>query len=210
MDAHLKSIIITWKEYQTKIEQLAEVIDESYDYILGIFQGGYIVAMSLADYLYKSKTGGIISATNMVVYTDGMKVEDTMIKGKKILLVDEVVESGSSIKKCKDILSTLNVAKVSTACIYCNIYSNERIDYFVESFNGDVNYIFPWRNNRDCVSLLADVMNSECGYDVQSLTEMIGNIYGLVISEEVVKHTLNCMEDFFVMKKDRWYIKNDK
>lgn len=214
IDAHLKSRIVTWTEYQEKIERLSALIDMTYDYVLGIFQGGYMVAMSLTDYLYKSKVGGVISSTKeyekMVVLTDERNMDLADMQGKKILLVDEVVESGYSIKKCRDILSFFDVKKISTACIYCNIHSNEKIDYYVESFARGVNYIFPWRFNRDCVSLLTDIMKHDLEYDEYRLAELIKATFGINISEAVISDTLNSKEKIFLKKGDRWQIKYEK
>lgn len=207
IDVHLKSKIVTWAEYQMKIEELAEQIDESsYDYVIGVFQGGYIVAMSLADYLFKAKTGGVVSDINVVVFTEAMKMDSGEIQGKSILLVDEVVESGSSIKKCKNILTSYNVGKISTACIYCNIYSNEKIDYFVESFEGNKNFIFPWRINRDCVSLIMDVMQSNVGYDENTLINEIKKTYGVNVSKDIIIDTLKSNKKIFNKKDGRWYV----
>ena len=98
IDATYKSRIITWNEYQEKIAKLSSLIDEIYDIILGVFQGGYMVAMSLSDFLTKDKVGGIISSTKdakkMIVLPGDKNMELADLQGKRILLVDEVVESG--------------------------------------------------------------------------------------------------------------------
>lgn len=208
-----KSRIVTWIEYQKKIVKLASLINESYDIILGIFQGGYIVAMSLADLLIKAKVGGIISsignAKKIVVLTDEKCIGMADLQGKKILLVDEVVESGYSIMKCKCILNELGVEKIGSACIYCNINSNEKIDYYAEEFVEGVNFIFPWRANRDCESLLTDVMEYRVLYSEKELMNKIRDAFGIELSEQVVYETLNKKEGFFVRKEDKWELKSE-
>lgn len=208
IDEHQKSRVVTWSEYQDKIERLASFTGISYDYVLGIFQGGYIIALSLGDYLYKSKIGGIISSTkdvhNKIILTDEKKMDINEIAGKKILLVDEVVESGYSIKKCKDILKIYNTESISTACIYWNSKSMEKIDYFVEIYNGDINFIFPWRINRDCVSLITDVMKPYKEYDEHTIAGLVINTFGVNLSEAVIKETLASREKIFSKKGNAW------
>ena len=49
MNLNLRSEVVTWNEYQRNVNNLCKQITDKYDFLIGVFQGGYIVALSIAD-----------------------------------------------------------------------------------------------------------------------------------------------------------------
>ena len=102
-----------------------------------------------------------------------------------------------------------NVGIIRTACIYYNVYSNEKIDYYVERFSLNKNFIFPWRINRDCISLLTDVMQKNKEYDEYTLKNEIEKVYGVTLNPQIIINCLENKETIFNKKNGAWYILSD-
>lgn len=75
----------------------------------------------------------------------GQVPETQDVDGQRILLADEVYDTGRTTEKSKEILTSLGAASVTTAVIHFKPNMNEtgvEPDYFVEATDGWVHY--PW------------------------------------------------------------------
>lgn len=212
IDFNLKSEVVTWNKYQETIDKLCNQVVHKYDFILGIFQGGYIVALSMADKIVNCSVGGIVSKethkTGQIILPNFEGNVSKIVQGKRILLVDEVIDSGYSISLCKKMLMYLNPEYVHVACLYLNVTSDELVEYYVERFNGETNYIFPWRYNRDFGSLLVDAMKRNHYYDVEELQNLCYSTFGINIKCNIIFKVLK-NSTMFEKTGNRWRLRNE-
>lgn len=157
-----KSKEIGWIELQEDVNILAATIKRSGyipDTIVGVFQGGWIVCQILADHFPRaaimgasSKTiDGVVSSVLLGTEDDGELEGRGLISQKRVLIVDEVVESGRTLNfHCEKILE-LGASELKSACLYTFKSSPVQADYYVAMQATLTNYILPWRVQRDAV-----------------------------------------------------------
>ncbi len=139
---------ISWEEVHNAARELARAVRESGyqpDYLVGIAVGGLIPVALLAEELslYDIKT---ISARS---YQGKVKGEVTAgdipegLQGKKVLLVDDVAETGATLQKVSEILKRGGVSELKTATLAVNTDTCTFMPDFYAL--GDTAWIaFPW------------------------------------------------------------------
>ncbi len=146
----LKLIAPTWIEIQESCLRIAErtrADDFRPDIIIGVARGGWIPARILADLL------GISSLANLGItfYTDIAKTGRTpvitqpitgKIKGRIVLMVDDVADTGQSLKVGRDHVKGLHPRKLKIATIYKKPWSILTPDFIAAE--SDAWIIFPW------------------------------------------------------------------
>lgn len=131
---------MTWEALQVEITALAEKIDFNPDIIVGVVRGGLIPARLLSSKL-KVKTMYCLTVKKL---EDKRRVTSEItedISGKKILLVEDMLETGKSLVVAKDYLEEKG-AIVKTACLYTMPISEINPTYSLMEIREVTN--FPW------------------------------------------------------------------
>ena len=142
---------ITWKEIEKYSLDLAAQIKQDFktDAIIGIGTGGFIPTTFLSKIL-KVKTVGAFSAHS---YCDKkqctLEVESEPkmdLKGKKVLLVDDLIDSGiTMIEIKKRLLTKYKAREVRLAVYFVNKnHCKDYPDYWIKENEGWI--VFPWEN----------------------------------------------------------------
>ena len=131
-----------WPTIENELKELSKKITTP-QIIIGITRGGIIPARCLSSIL------GVKSMHCIGVAKIGEErkviteiLED--LKGKNILLVEDMLESGKSIIVAKKYLESKG-AKVKTACLYIMPQSEIIPDYYLKKVKEVQN--FPWEKN---------------------------------------------------------------
>ena len=129
-----------WGTFIKEIRNLSEIITDKPDIIIGITRGGIVPARLLSAYL-KVKNMYCISVVknNNERHIATEITED--ISGKKILLVEDILETGKSIKAVKTYLEGKG-ANVKTACLYTMPLSEIKPDHYLNEVDSVLE--FPW------------------------------------------------------------------
>ena len=131
---------MTWQEFQKELKILQNKIDYSPDIIVGIVRGGLIPARILSGYLNVKEmfclTVKKVTGQRKVI----TRIEED-ITGKKILLIEDMLETGKSLDVAKQYLEEKG-AIVKTACLYTMPISKTKPDYFIKQVNTVI--VFPW------------------------------------------------------------------
>ncbi|MCE7735374.1 MAG: phosphoribosyltransferase [Candidatus Heimdallarchaeota archaeon] len=117
------------------------------DVVIGVARGGWIPGRLLADFLHIKETVNIkveayelIGETNVEAsVTQDINVN---IEGKKVLVVDDIADSGESLVAVYNSLKAKHPDVVKTATIYYKPRSAIKPDFFAEETTAWV--IFPW------------------------------------------------------------------
>ena len=139
---------ISWSEYGNLAEALGEKVRASgkkYDLDIGIARGGIPVAMVVSDHLDVK-----IDFVNVKSYDDVGKrspprILSTLtqkIEGKKILLVDDLVDQGDTIAFLKKYLTDMKPAVLETAVMFKKPWSQTEPDYYLENVSEWI--VFPF------------------------------------------------------------------
>lgn len=139
-----EDLYVSWEKYNETAVRVAKKIHESkwdFDQIVAIARGGMFIGDSLSR-IFK-KPLALISASS---YKGESKQQSTLIiskeiamatnsLGKRILLVDDLVDSGGTISEVKDFIKQKysNVEEIRTAVLWNKTGSTFKPDYYSES-----------------------------------------------------------------------------
>lgn len=134
-----KDKLFLYPDYISKISKgLSDLYSEPIDAVIGPVTGGMILASWTAFHTSKKAGKPIMSVyadkigNNNFVISRGY---DEQIRGKKVLIVEDILTTGSSIKKVIKILKKLNVKIVGVSAIVNrgNVKSTDILDIKVRS-----------------------------------------------------------------------------
>ncbi|MGC9209760.1 MAG: phosphoribosyltransferase family protein [Acidilobus sp.] len=145
--------LITWDKVEDAVRKVAEKIRASSfrpDVIVGIMRGGVIPGRLLADKLGVEDIGVMevklyISAGQRGERPFLRQPLTLSIKDKRVLLVDDVSDSGLTLQFAVQALSLYMPAEVRTATLYIKPWTKYVPDYYAEQVNKWI--IFPWEVN---------------------------------------------------------------
>lgn len=133
-----KFLYITWEDFHQACFELAKKIiqkDIQFDRIIAISRGGLVVGRILSDFLDLP-----ISPFTIVTYTsinkkgvpkikEGLRAK---IKGERLLLVDEVSDSGGTFRTGLKYLKTFKPKSIATLAPYIKSWTNFIPDYWYQ------------------------------------------------------------------------------
>lgn len=178
-----------------------KIIESGYrpDVIVGIVRGGLVPAMNLSDMLgvYNILTVRVrhwgVTATR-----EGKAVLDTplnvKLSGKKILLVDDLTDTGESFIVSMNNLKTLNPAEVKTAALIHKSSSSMRPDFYAEEVKEWKWIILPWNLTEDLCNLISKVMEEQKVKGVTGIRSALKDSFDLDIAEETIGEILHELE----------------
>lgn len=135
----IKYLPISWKIYHTLGLKLAASIlhdPESFDQIVAISRGGLTLGHILSDFLrIRISTITIQSYTDIQTQGEVRVTEklSTPIRGKRILLVDDVSDTGTTIIRAKKYLSYFRPLDITVVTMFYKPHSKYRPDYFART-----------------------------------------------------------------------------
>lgn len=140
----------TWTQLYTLLLEQAERICRcgfKPDVIVGVSRGGWLPARVLSDLLENPILAnvraenyvGIGKARREPALTQGVSVD---VAGKRVLVVDEVADSGGSLKLVKAHILAQGALEVKTAALYYKPQSVFKPDFYEKETECWV--VFPW------------------------------------------------------------------
>lgn len=155
---------VSWKDYHESAQKLAATLfacKESVDEIIAISRGGLTLGHLLSDFLLVP-----ISTIAIQSYTDIQtrgEIEITArlqrsIRGKRILLVDDVSDSGKTLKRAVTYLKRARAHSITTLAMFYKPHSVFRPDFFAHKTTKWI--LFPYEPT-EMISLITKTMMSE-------------------------------------------------
>lgn len=180
-------------------EMLAERIKASGfmpDSIVCIIRGGMVPAINLSDVLgvydllaLRVRHWGSTARVDEKAVVDSL-LHAAKIEGKKVLLVDDVTDTGDSMVLALENVHELKPAVVKTAAIVHKASSRFKPDYYVEEVEEWRWIIFPWNLFEDLCCLLERAYGKE---DVSSLEEAqtkLRDLFSLEIDSSTLQRVI--------------------
>ena len=142
----MKFTKLSWQDLEKDCIELAKKIkDTKVDEIISISRGGMVVSRILSDLLNLP-----ISHIAIESYADLQQIQEPVVtqvssrefKGEKILLVDEVSDTGKTYIRALSYLKTLPISQVYTASPYIKPHTEFIPDFYVK--NLDTWIVFPY------------------------------------------------------------------
>jgi uncharacterized protein len=149
-----KMMYVSWDQYYKTAEALMKMVYQSnweFDHIVCIVRGGMPLG-DMVSRVFKKPLAVIIASS--YVGANGMHQKKLVISdiakiaalGKKVLLVDDLADSGITMREIKERVLTQNrdVEEVRTAVLWCKTCSEFKPDYFAETVDKDVWIVQPF------------------------------------------------------------------
>ncbi|MHA1937105.1 MAG: phosphoribosyltransferase, partial [Candidatus Thorarchaeota archaeon] len=142
------------------------------DAVVGIARGGWIPARILSDVLYADTLQNI----RIEYYSDvGKKGREPKItqpitgsmEGRRILLVDEVADTGDSLYYAIDHVRTLGAGDVRTAVLHWKPWSRVKPDFYMvqtESWT-----VYPWEMRESIIALVKVFKQEDPSMDLKQI-----------------------------------------
>ncbi len=138
---------LTWEQVEDTANKLADEVEESKfqpDYLVGVTTGGLFPLAFLAKRLKQTEILTITAKKNKEEIVAVKNIPKVDFRGKTVLLVDEIAESGKTLHEVAKILRENGAEKVKTATLAANEDVCEYWpDYYVLIEKGDWT-VFPW------------------------------------------------------------------
>ncbi|MEM2320074.1 MAG: phosphoribosyltransferase [Candidatus Bathyarchaeia archaeon] len=150
MNQKLEFEVPTWNQIYGMLMRLARNIRKSSfkpDVIVGVSRGGWPPARVLSDLLDNPNLAnvkaefylGVAETKGEPTLTQPISVN---VASKKVLIVDEVADTGRSLKLVKEHLISMGAAEAKIATIYYKPWSIVKPDYYVKETSNWI--VFPW------------------------------------------------------------------
>jgi len=131
---------MTWEETEKEVTLLVQNISEKPDVIVGIARGGLVPARLLS----RNLNVRMVYVLSVIKVGEERKVMTEIcddLTGRKLLLVEDVLESGDSLEAGKQYLESKG-AIVKTASLYVTSQTKVKPDYYLKEV--DTPPQFPW------------------------------------------------------------------
>ncbi len=160
--------IVTWNEFYDLARVLSRLIRASGwrpDLVVAIGRGGYVPGRVVCDFLVHDLL------TSMKVEHWGIAAQKrdqatvrfplaTEISGQKVLIVDDVTDTGDTLTTAKGYLESLGPAETRTAVLQHKISSAFKPDYYAEKITEWRWIIYPWAVHEDLVGFSERILSS--------------------------------------------------
>ena len=192
MQSKLRVLTLTWEDITSHVAILADKIRQSRwrpDVLVAIARGGLVPAMLLSDFLDVKD----ILTIQLEHWPAPGKVEeevrlryglpDVDLSGKKVLIVDDVADTGDTLKFALEYLkSKYTNIDVKTAALHVKKNKTKFIpDFWSVEVDPSLWIVYPWNYVEDLTSLIRKV---QCeGENVVQIMEKLEKELGVELSK---------------------------
>ena len=193
--------IVTWKEIDDWCRTLSGQIIGSRlpDAIIGLSRGGLVPARILSDRLFikelysvKTEHWGLTATKDgTATLKQGLSLD---ISGLDVMLVDDITDTGQSMKLAYDYAKSKNSSSVRTATMIHIQHSDFKPDFFAKEVTGNewTWFIFPWNVFEDVANLSSKLLETEV--KTGELKLRLKEKFDLDVEDQVLKEVIAYME----------------
>jgi hypoxanthine phosphoribosyltransferase len=196
-----KAKLVSWNEIETWCDSIREKVSLSFkpDAIVGISRGGLVPGRILSDMMWikdlqsvKTEHWGLTATVDGKASIKNRSV--LFLEKKRVLLVDDITDTGESMTLAKEYISEFSPIEVRTAALLHINRSKFVPDFYAEEIDNSnwTWFIFPWNIHEDLDNLSGRTMVSPM--TTSELKAALKNDYDLDIANNVLEHVLTVME----------------
>lgn len=199
MPEKLSCKLVSWEDLETWCKELKRQLAKAHwrpDIIVGLARGGWAPARVLSDYLilkelYSVKTehwGVTASKDGTARLVQGLNVD---VNGKKVLVLDDITDTGESMRLALEHIRSLNPGEVRTATLLHIPHSKFKPDFIAQELaEGEWHwFIFPWNYHEDITNLLPKVLEGR--HTLEEVVEAALTYLNLDLPREKIKEALD-------------------
>jgi len=195
---------LSWEEVEQISYNLAEKVRTSNfrpDVIVAVARGGVVGARLVSDIL------GISDFTCLRIAHWGetaVRGKDARLErgiggsitGKRVLLIDDVTDTGKSLTVAKAYLETLAPAEIKTAALQYIKGSSFIPDYYGKEEDEWAWFAYPWNRWEDLRSLTLRILEERQGpHAAKEVSAKFLEYYGVNVKPEIIERTFADLEN---------------
>ncbi len=197
--------IVSFQEVHEMVKSLAEKVKASqYEptTIVGLARGGWVPARLMCDFL------GITDLVSLKVehWLETGKTKDeatikyplvTSMNGKKLLVVDDIIDTGKSLITSIEHLKSLNPDEMKISVMQYLTKSTREPDYYAEEVTEWFWFIYPWNWIEDTSTLIVRLMSDEMGKEWRqtAINSGLHEYFGIKWNNKRLKYILKLMQE---------------
>lgn len=202
MKQEFSAKIITLEEVYEASYQLAQLITKSsyqFDVMIAIARGGFPPARFVCDFLNVKKLG----ALQITHYGSGAIAKEKIeiiapvnipIKGKKVLIIDDVNDTGFTLKAAYEYLETFQPSEVRIAVLHEKSVTTFKADFVARHQMKWKWLIYPWAITEDILGFL----KQDNMFDVSEMMvqEHLEKKYSLKVNKKLLQYILSMKNNY--------------
>jgi len=188
--------VMDWRLFAELSEKVAEKIVASGwqpDFMVGLARGGWVLSRVLCDYLgVKDIVSLKVEHWGVTATPDGKaRIKypfEVDLTGRRVLVVDDITDTGESMKIAAEYVKTKNPAEIRTATLRHIIGSMFAPDYYGDEITWRW-VIFPWNYVEDMCNIVPKV--AEDGATLSEMSEKLKADFDIDAREEEISEILD-------------------
>jgi hypoxanthine phosphoribosyltransferase len=194
--------VMDWSLFYVLSKNVAKKVNSSGykpDLIIGLARGGWVLARVLCDLVgVKDLVSLKVEHWGVTATPDGRaKLKypfDIDLTGKKVLVVDDITDTGESMRIAVDYIQSLKPSEIKTVALRHIVGSKFVPDYFAEEIAWRW-VIFPWNFTEDMSNIIPKIMKSMgSDADVTQIKHKLKQLYKIDINEETIEEILRLLK----------------
>jgi len=183
----------TWDELHENIKEIAKKIKKDKyqpDIVIALSRGGFVPARVICDLMIIKDLVSIKVDHWGVTATKDGKAHlrypiDVDLTGKKVLIVDDITDSGESMIISKDFVKKLNPEEIKTAAIFHINHSKFVPDYFSKEIEW-IWVMWPWNYIEDMCNIMPKVLDENKGSPIKEIKRQLRERFKIDLSEQQI------------------------
>lgn len=200
MPVEMKCKLVSWNEVVEMCKVLASKIEaDGYipDTIVGLARSGFVPSRLLSDLL--AVTDLVALKVEHWLNTTGEHREEATIPyktpfpigGKRVLVVDDIVDTGKSMNLSVEYLRQFNPSTLKTAVMQYITASEHKPDYYAVKIEGWTWFVYPWNLYEDLGNLSVRLMRAASKpLTLPELAQGFKEKFSLEIGEDLLEEAL--------------------
>lgn len=195
----------SWENIYQLSRRLSEKIIESRfkpDMIIGLARGGWVPSRNLCDFLgVKDLISLKVEHWGVTASPDGKaKLKypfEVDLSGKNVLLVDDITDTGESLKLTKEFVGKMGPEELKTAALQYMTGSNFTPDFYAETIDSEKDWtwiIYPWNVTEDLCNLIGNLVNHNSTLRMDEVRRGLKDTYQLEVDAGLLDRIMREME----------------
>ena len=188
--------LLSWRRVERLSGRLAErILATGFrpDTIVGIGRGGWVPARLLCDLLdiFDLRNIRVEHYTGTRKHKEARVVEPlcSSLEGRRVLLVDDVSDSGDTYRVALDHLRPFGPTEIRTAALHHKTVSGYRPDHYAQEVREWRWLIYPWAVREDLAALVETLPGAPG--DPPGIAERLRGAFGIRLAPERIEFLLS-------------------
>jgi hypothetical protein len=183
--------VMSWDGFQSLAEETArKIVQSGYepDFMVGLARGGWVLSRVLCDYLgVKDLVSLKVEHWGVTATPDGKaRIKypfDVDLTGRRVIVVDDITDTGQSMIVATDYVKSLNPLEVKTAALLHITGSKFTPDYYGDEISWRW-VIFPWNYVEDMCNIVQKM--EELGVQASEIKERLNGDHKIKVDQDDV------------------------